>query len=123
MGSRKNLRKRGLMMKSPKFEFRIILIFVLAALALLLLTIDSEGYDLPKGHMVIKTVEIEFTDSYKTILFVDKDEDYKCDKCELEPYCKWCPARGWLENRNFATCDLESRRWAQLRKKSYEDRS
>lgn len=66
-------------MKSPKFEFRIILIFVLAALALMLLTIDSEGYDLPKGHMVIKTVEIEFTDSYKTILFVDKDEDYKCD--------------------------------------------
>ncbi len=48
---------------------------------------------------------------------IKPDEDYQCDKCELEPYCKWCPARGWLENRNFTACDPESQRWAEIIKK------
>jgi len=46
------------------------------------------------------------------------DENYQCDRCELELYCKWCPARGWIENRNFTTCDPESQRWAELREKA-----
>lgn len=44
------------------------------------------------------------------------DENYQCGRCELEPYCKWCPAMGWLEDRKFTTCDSESRRWAESRK-------
>ncbi len=49
---------------------------------------------------------------------IKPDKNYHCDKCELEPYCKWCPAKGWLENRNFTTCDPESWRWAELREKA-----
>lgn len=41
---------------------------------------------------------------------------YKCDKCELEPDCKWCPAKGWLENRNFTSCDPENRSRAETRR-------
>jgi radical SAM protein with 4Fe4S-binding SPASM domain len=41
------------------------------------------------------------------------DENYKCDRCELETYCKWCPARSWLEYRNFTSCVSESRAKAE----------
>jgi len=44
------------------------------------------------------------------------DKNYKCNKCSLEPYCKWCPAKSWLYNRSFTSCESESRRWAEHRK-------
>lgn len=47
---------------------------------------------------------------------VKPNKDYKCDKCELEPYCQWCPAKGWLENGSFTSCTPESRRWAGIRR-------
>lgn len=46
------------------------------------------------------------------------DENYRCDKCELESYCKWCPAKAWLENKSFTNCDSESRQWAEIRRRS-----
>ena len=48
------------------------------------------------------------------VVDIKPDENYQCGRCELEPYCKWCPAKSWLSYRNFTSCDLESRRWAQL---------
>ena len=35
---------------------------------------------------------------------IKPDKNYKCNRCELKPYCKWCPARGWLYNRSFTAC-------------------
>ena len=52
---------------------------------------------------------------------IKPDKDYKCDMCELEPYCKWCPARGWLDNKSFTSCDPESRRWAEIRRQRLEN--
>lgn len=47
------------------------------------------------------------------------DENYRCGKCELAPYCKWCPAKAWLYNRTFTSCEPESRAFAEIiRKKS-----
>jgi len=46
---------------------------------------------------------------------IKPDGNYQCDKCKLYLYCKWCPARGWLENRNFTTCDSESRQWSEAK--------
>ena len=45
------------------------------------------------------------------------DENYQCDRCELEPYCMWCPGKGWLDSKGFTSCDLESRAWAETRRK------
>jgi radical SAM protein with 4Fe4S-binding SPASM domain len=45
---------------------------------------------------------------------IKPDQNYRCDKCHLEPYCKWCPARGWLYNRNFNFCEPESRKKAEV---------
>jgi len=47
---------------------------------------------------------------------ITPDDDYQCDKCSLEVYCKWCPGKSWLETRQFTACDPESRRYAQLMK-------
>ncbi|MDD2689101.1 MAG: radical SAM protein [Candidatus Omnitrophica bacterium] len=44
------------------------------------------------------------------------DGDYKCNKCKLIIYCKWCPAQGWLYNRKFTSCEPESRKNAELTK-------
>ncbi len=46
---------------------------------------------------------------------IKPDEDYKCNKCELQLYCKWCPAKAWLYNRTFTWCETESRRWAKIK--------
>ena len=48
-------------------------------------------------------------------------EDWACRTCSLTPYCSWCPARGYLEDGNFATCDLYSRREAEFFKRISEE--
>lgn len=51
---------------------------------------------------------------------INPDENYKCNTCELRPYCKWCPAKSWLMNRTFTSCDLESRHRAKQFKRGAE---
>ncbi len=48
------------------------------------------------------------------------DENYQCDRCELEPYCKWCPAKAWFYNRSFTSCEPETRHWAERRRQEAE---
>ncbi|MFQ5868039.1 MAG: radical SAM protein [bacterium] len=79
--------------------------------------------DYPKYKILKGSLEEAWEKLKKLVENIKLDENYQCDECELEPYCKWCPARGWLENRNFTTCDPESRRRAEIIKESYEDRS
>jgi len=40
---------------------------------------------------------------------IKPDENYKCNVCLLWAYCNWCPARGWLYNNSFSSCEPESR--------------
>lgn len=47
---------------------------------------------------------------------IKPDKNYKCDKCGLKDFCKWCPARGWLNNRSFTSCEPESRKKAEAMK-------
>lgn len=47
------------------------------------------------------------------------DENYLCDRCKLNPYCKWCPAKSWLYKKDFTSCEPESRRFAK--KKNIND--
>ena len=44
------------------------------------------------------------------------DEDYQCDKCEIEFYREWCPARRWLERRSFTLCKSEVRTQPAIRR-------
>ena len=78
------------------------------------LMIDYPKYKILKGSLKEAWEKLK-----ELVENIKPDENYECDKCELEPYCKWCPAKGWLENRNFTTCDPESRRWAEIRKQRW----
>jgi len=51
---------------------------------------------------------------------IKPDKRYKCIKCELRLYCKWCPGQGWLYDKNFLSCDPESYNRAKSLKESYE---
>jgi len=47
---------------------------------------------------------------------IKPDENYQCDRCELKSYCNWCPAKAWLNDKSFTTCDPESRAFAEARR-------
>ena len=78
--------------------------------------------DYPRCRILKSSLKDTWEKLKKLVENIKPDENYRCDKCELELYCKWCPARGWLENRNFTSCEPESRRWAEIIRKNYEDR-
>ncbi|MCM8786465.1 MAG: radical SAM protein [Candidatus Omnitrophica bacterium] len=49
------------------------------------------------------------------------DDRFKCFRCKLKNFCDWCPAKSFLENKDFISCDKESRFFAyQAYKKYYE---
>lgn len=54
------------------------------------------------------------------IVSINPDENYQCPICTLKPYCKWCPAKGWLYNRCFTSCEPESRQRAGFVSKMVE---
>jgi len=51
---------------------------------------------------------------------IKPDEDYHCNKCELAPFCKGCPAKSWLYNRTFTSCEAEVKTFAEANKKLSE---
>ncbi|MBU1523789.1 MAG: radical SAM protein [Candidatus Omnitrophica bacterium] len=54
---------------------------------------------------------------------IKPDENYQCKACKLEPYCKWCPAKAWLDNRTFTSCDSESKHRAEIRRSNTQHTS
>jgi MoaA/NifB/PqqE/SkfB family radical SAM enzyme len=50
---------------------------------------------------------------------IKPDENYQCDICDLGDFCKWCPGRSWLENKNFTSCELICRHHALEQMKIY----
>ncbi len=71
--------------------------------------------DYPKYDVLKSSLKDAWQKLRTRVKRIKPDKNYRCNKCELEPYCKWCPARGWLEDRKFTSCDLESRRWVKTR--------
>lgn len=51
---------------------------------------------------------------------IKPDQHYKCHECNLEPYCKCCPAESWLYRRNFTSCDPQNKSWARKYKSNLE---
>ncbi len=44
---------------------------------------------------------------------IKPDDHYQCYKCKLYDHCKWCPARSWLYNKSFTSCEPVSRQKAE----------
>lgn len=62
--------------------------------------------DYPKYK--ISTAETSLQDAWgklkEFVSNIKPDENYKCNSCGIGSYCKWCPAKSWLENRTFTGC-------------------
>jgi MoaA/NifB/PqqE/SkfB family radical SAM enzyme len=48
---------------------------------------------------------------FRLIKFISaiKIDDWQCQNCSNQIYCKWCPAQSWLYNRTFISCPPESK--------------
>ena len=53
---------------------------------------------------------------------IKPDNNYQCDNCGLSNYCNWCPAKSWLHNKSFTSCDSEIRYQAEQGRGEYEYR-
>lgn len=77
--------------------------------------IDYPRYNILKGSLVKGWQQIkDLVDKLKP------PKDWSCKYCEFLKYCSWCPAKSWLENGDFSTCDSYSRKQAEFTKQVYE---
>ncbi len=52
--------------------------------------------------------------------FIDNQKppkDWSCSSCDLAEYCSWCPAKSYLMDGSFSSCDSYCRMEAEFRKK------
>lgn len=76
--------------------------------------IDYPRYDLlrkplNKGWALIK----KFVDT------LTPPRDWACLDCSVRRYCSWCPAKSYLQDGTFFSCDAQSRARAEYNKKVY----
>jgi len=77
--------------------------------------------DLPRYKIIGSSLEDAWRKLRRFVAGIKIDKNYLCDKCSLKAYCKWCPARGWLEAGSFTACDPQSRQWAKRIKEEAKD--
>lgn len=73
--------------------------------------IDHPRYEILAGGG--KGLERAWKRLTELVRSIQPDESYQCGTCDLEPYCKWCPARGWLYRKDFNVCEPRSRQKAR----------
>lgn len=75
-------------------------------------------------HPKFKILESSFSQSWEDLKqFVHEvktDGEFRCTSCDLAQFCKWCPARSWLDHKSFCGCDKESRQLATLKSQDHE---
>ena len=72
--------------------------------------------DYPRYNILESSLQDCWERLKELVASIKPDENYQCDRCKVEPYCKWCPAKAWLNDRSFTSCDSESRTRAELMK-------
>ncbi|MBN1492819.1 MAG: radical SAM protein [Candidatus Omnitrophica bacterium] len=70
--------------------------------------------DHPKYKILDSSLEGCWKRLKELVARITPGDNYQCDTCELASYCKWCPARGWLFNNDFSSCEPESRAFAEM---------
>ena len=72
------------------------------------------------GFPKYKILETSLKDAWQRlkglVSSIRQDKNYKCARCNLAPFCKWCPGRAWLYNKTFTCCEPQSRIFAENRK-------
>ncbi len=75
--------------------------------------------DYPQYNILKDSLQTSWNRLTQLVKTIKNEGSAQCDSCALESYCKWCPARAWLEHKSFTGCTKEDRRWAEKRKKSH----
>ncbi len=83
--------------------------------------IGSPSYRIFRGSNRQKAdLEFAWKGLRKCVALIKPKEDYRCHKCNLQPFCQWCPARGWLFNGSFSSCEPMIREKAEQRFAEYQ---
>ncbi|MCX5694546.1 MAG: radical SAM protein [Candidatus Omnitrophica bacterium] len=75
------------------------------------LMIDRPRYKILETSLVIAWAKLS-----NLVSKIKPSKNYRCGKCDLKFYCKWCPARGWLKYGLFDCCEPRSRYFAMQAK-------
>lgn len=65
------------------------------------------------SHVRRYSVKTAWESLKEFVATIKPDKNYKCLQCNLQPFCRWCPARAWLYKRSFTSCDPQSLRDAK----------
>lgn len=63
--------------------------------------------DYPKYNILESSLCGSWKRLKKLAMGIQPDENYKCNKCNFQNFCRWCPARAWLYNKTFTSCTIE----------------
>lgn len=74
------------------------------------------GYDLRKGSLSEGWKEL-----VNYVKSAEPGKNYQCKDCDLEEFCQWCPAEGWLERGDRSACVPYFKKLAQLRSERMEN--
>lgn len=88
------------------------------------LSVDSKGNVFPCNSYpvcvgnVFKTsiIDIWNSEEYRKIRNIKQSDLENCVKCNLQEYCKRCPAMAYRDKGNFYACDEDAKSWAICRK-------
>lgn len=73
----------------------------------------------PKYNILKTTFVQAWLNIREDAMAIRPDKNYLCSGCDLRTYCSWCPARAWLYDKSFTSCDPQARKWAQKDKENY----
>ncbi|MBM3252292.1 MAG: radical SAM protein [Candidatus Omnitrophica bacterium] len=76
--------------------------------------------DYPKYKILDSSLKDCWQRLKRSVDNIKPDQNYQCDTCELNDFCHWCPARSWLENKDFVSCEPICRQHALAQMKIYK---
>jgi len=72
--------------------------------------------DSPRFKILESSLGQAWQDLKSFISKIKVDTNYKCNRCNLEVYCKWCPGHAWLYNKSFTACVPQDQQKAEILK-------
>lgn len=74
------------------------------------------SYRLPQYNLREESLYSSWKKLVNFVKLTQPGQNYKCHDCDLFEFCSWCPADGWLEERDLSACIPYFRRLAELRR-------
>lgn len=79
--------------------------------------------DYPRYDLLKKPLKKGWEKIKKFVDTLAPPKGWACYHCDLAVYCSWCPAKSYLRDGTFFSCDAQSRNHAEYAKKMYAKRA